>query len=157
PNPSPPQGRGEKAGHPLGPDRVADALATGVTRLARGVADVASGTIRQVERLARGRKPGEPITYLDARISLKDVDLAELLRRLEVELPVAVAGRLTVTVQLGIPVNEARSLRAYRFDGSATLPTLKVAGVEFRRVEARLDYADGVLRLRTLRGQVPRP
>lgn len=138
------------------PDQLADTVATAVAGLARGVADGASATIRQAARLARGRQPNEPVTYLDARIALTDVDVAELLKRLEVPLPITLAGRLSVTVQLGVPINDAASLRLYRFTGTAASPRLSVAGVELRQLEARVDYADGVLRLRSLRGAVPR-
>src|SRR5262249_50001620 len=73
------------------------------------------------------------------------------------KLPVALAGKVSVNVQLGIPIDRPRDTQAYRFTGSVTSPRFQVEGVEMTAVKARVNYRNGVLRLRELDGQVPRP
>jgi uncharacterized protein involved in outer membrane biogenesis len=99
--------------------------------------------------------PAKPPQYLDADVKLDDVDLNEMLTRLGVKLPVELAGRLSFQVKLGIPINSARDVKAYRLRGSATLSTVRAAGLTLGRVKADLDYADGLLRLQNLSGELP--
>jgi hypothetical protein len=93
--------------------------------------------------------------YLDVNLSLKDVDLAQLVKQLELEFPFPVTGRLSIQVQLSMPVNTPRDVKSYRLKGSATIPHLVLAGVEMDNVQAHVSYADGVLRLDELSGRVP--
>ncbi len=121
-------------------------------QIARGAASVLSG----LGSYGRSLKPDQPTSYLDARIALNNVDLAELVRRAGVELPreLALAGKLSLKVDLGIPINKATDYRIYRIDGTATSPRLSLAGVDFQDLTAQVSYRDGVLRLQRLAGQV---
>ncbi len=125
-------------------------LGAGINLLVGG----ASAVLHQVGRVNRPVKPGTPPVYLNATMSLTDVDLADLIRRMGVTLPFEVAGRLSFNVKVGIPINSARDVKAYRLDGSVTLPRLSVAGVEMVNVSAGLNYQNGVLRLDKLSGGI---
>jgi uncharacterized protein involved in outer membrane biogenesis len=83
---------------------------------------------------------------------MKDVDLAELLKRLEVKVPFALAGRLTVELKLSIPVNTPRDIKAYRLNGTASLPRFTVEKLELQDVKARVTLNEGVLKLEELDG-----
>ncbi len=99
--------------------------------------------------------PARTPTYLEINLGLKDVDLAALLKSLEIKLPFAVAGRLTFRIQLAIPTNMPREYKAYRLKGTASLAWFTLEGLRLEQVQARVSYADGVLQLEELKGQVP--
>src|SRR5262249_3546222 len=83
---------------------------------------------------AAGRPAGEP-TYVTATLRVRDVDLAELVKRLEVKLPIGLAGRLSVEVNLAIPVNTPRDLKAYRLTGTASSPKLTLEQLDLEDVK----------------------
>jgi hypothetical protein len=100
-------------------------------------------------------RPGAPqeTSYLTAKLTLEDVDLGELLRRLEVKLPFPVEGKLSFQVETGIPINTPQDMKAYRLDGTADLPRLNVAGVEMADVHTRIRYDNGILEMQELKGK----
>jgi translocation and assembly module TamB len=95
--------------------------------------------------------------YLEFKLSLEDVDLGELLRRLEVKLPFPLEGKLTFQVQAAIPVNTPQELKYYRLNGTAALPRVSIAGVEMTDVHTRLSFDKGILELQELKGRTPPP
>lgn len=101
--------------------------------------------------------PGKEPVFNDIEINLglKDVDLAELIQRLNVTVPFKVAGRLTFQVQAHIPMNNAKDLKAYRFRGTVELPWAKLEDLDLQEVKARAVYELGVLRLEELSARVP--
>ncbi len=98
--------------------------------------------------------PNTPPTYLDINLNLKDVDLARLVKDLQLKVPFEVSGRLTMKVQASLPVDQARDLKLYKVSGTATLPTFSLSGVDMRNVTARVRYDNGELRLEEFRGQL---
>ncbi len=125
----------------------------GTDQLSRGI-DAAA---RVLGKLKPPSKPDEEPTYLDVDLNLKDVDLAQLVQKLKLRLPYAITGRLTIQVHASIPINTAGDMKAYRLRGDAKLPRFNVAGLEMTNVDARVRYANGVLDLEKLHGQVPQP
>jgi hypothetical protein len=109
---------------------------------------------RQLPRAA-ANAPKKPTSYLDANLTLQDVDLAQLIHGLNLHLPVPVTGHASLKVRVSFPVNTPQDLKAYRVQGSAQSPRLTIAGVELRHVQARLHYDNGVLHLDELDGRVP--
>lgn len=103
-----------------------------------------------------GAEPTPPKTtgFLEVSLALEDVDLAELVKRLELELPLQVAGRLSFRVKASIPLATPRDPKTYRLEGTATFPTLVLQGVELRALEAKFHYADGMLHLDRLDGHL---
>jgi uncharacterized protein involved in outer membrane biogenesis len=123
----------------------------------RAAGALTSGLSTVGQALNQKKTPEEPTSYLTAKLSLQDVDLGELLRRLDVKLPFPVEGKLSVTVNAGIPINDAQNAKAYRLDGTANLPTVTVAGVEMADVHARVHYDQGFLDLQELKGKALPP
>jgi hypothetical protein len=140
----------------LEPDHLASQVKDGVGWAAGKVAEGTTAALASLGQAGRALKPGKKTTYLNARVALDNIDLGELLRRAGVELPkdLPVAGRVSVRVQLGIPINKATDSKAYRLDGTATSEGLNVAGIEFGKLTAHVNYRDGVLRLEKLAGLV---
>ena len=57
-------------------------------------------------------------------------------------------------VQASLPVDQPRDLKRYRISGTATLPTLSLAGIDMQDVFVRPSRLDnGVLQMEELRGQ----
>jgi hypothetical protein len=132
-------------------------LPRGAELVARGLTDVATAVIRHLPNFDKAAKADAKTSYLQASFALEDVDLALLIQRFNLRLPFPVSGRLSVDVQLAVPIDTPRDLQAYRFQGKADLPQLKIAGLEFAWVHARVQYRNGVLLLNELRGQFPPP
>jgi translocation and assembly module TamB len=134
-----------------------DRLGSGVIHAAGGVADTGVKLLRRVPRTvtARPKPPDQPPSYLDASLSLEDVDVVQLLRGLQLSLPFPVTGRLSIDIQLSVPIDTPQDTKAYRLKGSARAPWLDIAGVRLEQLRARVDYAGGVLHLENLQGQVP--
>ncbi len=125
-------------------------LQWGTQELSRGIDAIVGG----LNKLKPPTKPGEEPTYLNVDLSLQNVDLAQLIKKLKLNLPYAVAGRLTFKVHVGIPINTASDLKAYRLDGNASLSSFEMAGLAMGNVEAKVRYANGVLDLEKLSGQM---
>jgi hypothetical protein len=98
-------------------------------------------------------RPSE--TTLDAAITLRDVDVAALLKQLNVDVPYRLDGKVTVRVTAAVPVGSVTSRKAYRFQGTITSEAFRFEGLEAKGVRADLDYRDGVLTLRELRATLP--
>jgi len=101
------------------------------------------------------KPPPAPPTYLEANLTLKDVDLAQLVQRLELKLPMTVAGRASLQLQMAMPMRSPNDLKTYRFRGTVQSPRLVLADLVLEQVRARVSYANGVLDLEELSGQVP--
>lgn len=143
-------------------DFLQNAPAKVVNLLGRGMQWTADGLAQGIDTIANGlgklkppSKPGEEPTYLDVDLNLQNVDLAQLVQKLKLNLPYAISGRLTFKVHASIPVNTAGDLKAYRLQGTASLPTLNMAGVETTNLVAKVNYRNGVLDLEDLSGQMP--
>lgn len=137
------------------PAVVSTLLTSGASQLGQSLGDATAWVKRTFpEKTAQAGKPAAETTYLEANLSLRDVDLEQLLKGLEIKLPIAVRGRLTVQVQAGIPVNTAQDYKAYRLKGNVSLSRLTLQELDLQQVQARINYLNGVLSLDELRGQI---
>jgi hypothetical protein len=149
--------QGDKETRRQGDLQPAPLLGQAVSGLTRGINWVVGQTaevMNEAGRIMRPVKPGTPPVYLNATVSLTDVDLADLMKRLGVTVPFEVAGRLSFNVKVGIPINSARDARAYRLDGTVNLSRLDVAGMVMTNVRAGLNYRNGVAQLDKLSGEI---
>lgn len=104
-------------------------------------------------RAQESKQPAD--STLAASLTLKDVELSELLTKLELKLDYAVSGKVTVKANVSVPLGEATSSRAYRLKGQLTSPELKLEGLRIRDLSAEVLYADGKLTLTSLKGTLP--
>ncbi|HWG42938.1 MAG TPA: hypothetical protein VN688_09145 [Gemmataceae bacterium] len=139
------------------PTRLVRLLGQGIKLGTEQLSHAIDVTARGLGKLKPPTKPDEAPTYLDVDLNLKDVDLAQLVEKLKLRLPYAITGRLTIQMHASIPINTAGDMKAYRLRGTAKLPHFNIAGLEMTTVEAQVRYADGVLDLEDLRGQMPQP
>jgi hypothetical protein len=137
-------------------DAMDEAVGRGLGEVAVAARRIADGSVEGLRRLAGVEKifRSKEVQYLDANVKLEDVDLAQLAKRLELSLPIQLEGRLNLDIKLGVPINNANSLRDYRLNGSASSPRLVIAGLEMRDAKAKIDYAKGLLRVGELSGKV---
>ncbi len=101
-------------------------------------------------------KGGLPTT-LDATIALRDIDIAELLQKLEVKLGYRVSGKVTAELTLAVPIESAASRAAYEFTGKVSSPELKLEGLTIRDLSATATYKNGKLTLTELKGAIQQP
>jgi hypothetical protein len=169
---TPPRGRGPGDGDAIlaalillqGPAQSDASITRNATRAIHDGVKAVGGGLIDAGRKAVGALPtgdisrpapaDAPPAYLDISLNLKDVDLAQLVKDLEIKLPFPVSGRLSMKVQASLPVNHARDLKLYKVTGSATLPTFSLSGVDMNDVAARVRYDNGILRLEELRGRL---
>lgn len=137
------------------PAEIVNLLGRGIKLAADGLAKGIYTAANTLNKLKPPSKPGEAPTYLDVNLGLQNVDLAQLVQKLKLNLPYTITGRLTFQVQASIPINTAGDLRAYRLNGTAKLPSFNVAGLTMTNVEAKVRYTEGVLNLESLKGEMP--
>jgi translocation and assembly module TamB len=101
------------------------------------------------------RPAKEPVKDLEINFGLRDVDVAELLHRLTVTLPFKLEGKLTFQVKAAVPLRDVKDLKAYRFNGTVSLPWAKLENLELQEVKARVVYDQGVARLEELSARIP--
>ncbi len=101
-------------------------------------------------------QPAQP-TYVQANLRLRDVDLAELIKRTEVSVPIRITGKASLQVLAEIPITEARTIHAYRVRGTLTAPELGLQDLTLRDVTAEINLREGVLSLTKLSARVPTP
>jgi translocation and assembly module TamB len=141
--------------------RAADRLGTAALDVAGGIVETGRQLLSTVPRRSRllspaAEKPGgQPPSYLEANLALEDVDLAELVSRLQLKVPFPVTGRASVHLQVAFPLDTPQDLKSYRLRGSAESRQLVLGGVKLEQIKAHIDYANGVLRLDDLTGEVP--
>jgi len=123
------------------------------TATARTGSQVIGWTARRINHPAAVK--AEPTTYLEANLSLRDADLATLVKNLKVELPFAVKGRGTIRVKLSVPVNKPDEVKEYRLQGTVEMPWAELADLRVEEVTAKVNYRNGLLSLDALRGTVP--
>ncbi len=137
------------------PAELVNLLGRGIKLAADGLAKGIDKAANTLNKLKPPSTPGEAPTYLDVDLSLQNVDLVQLVQKLKLNLPYAIAGRLTFQVHASIPINTAGDLKAYRLRGNATLSSFNVAGLAMSNVETKVRYTNGVLDLEDLKGQMP--
>lgn len=94
-------------------------------------------------------------TFLTVKLKLKDADIAQMVQKLDLKLPMTVGGRLNFQGQASIPMNEPREAKDYRFTGSAVVTKAQIGDAVLERIEAEARYDKGVLRLDKLYGIAP--
>lgn len=96
-------------------------------------------------------------TDLDATITLRDVDVGELVQQLELKVPYQVTGKVTVQAKLGVPLGQAATRSAYRLTGTLSSPQLTLEGLTVRDLTTEVTLQDGKLTLSKLTAQFPQP
>ncbi len=96
-------------------------------------------------------------TPVEATLSLRDIDVAQLITQLELKIPYKIDGKVTLRAKLGVPLGEATTAASYKLSGTLTSPELRFEGLTVKDAAAELNYQNGVLTLSELRGKVPQP
>ena len=97
----------------------------------------------------------KPPEYLKANLKLRNVDLAQLLKKANVDPGIAVDGKVTLEVAAEIPTNSPGTIRNYRAQGKVSLPTLKIQGLTLNQLVADATFRDGVLTLEDFSANFP--
>ncbi|VTS07000.1 AsmA-like C-terminal region-containing protein [Tuwongella immobilis] len=108
----------------------------------------------QVAPPAPGAKPNAP-SYLTLNLALEDVLIPELLKELQLKVPFAINGKLTVTVRADIPTETSDDLKTYRLVGRVSVPDLILENMRVKNLQARVVYRDGAVTLEPLSAEVP--
>jgi hypothetical protein len=94
--------------------------------------------------------PAPPPSSFGASVTLRDVDIAELLERLEVTIDYKLTGRVTVVARVAVPLNDQAEAPNTTVRGTLTSKQLGFEGLTARDVSADLLYTNGVLTLTKL-------
>jgi translocation and assembly module TamB len=97
----------------------------------------------------------KPPPAVELSFEFKDVDIAEVIQRAQVQLPIQVAGRVSLSAKARLPLDRMRDFRAYQLTGRASASRLTIEGVDLADLRADLTFQDGVLSLANLSGSVP--
>src|SRR5262249_44998990 len=137
------------------PALAASWLERGVSYAGKAVTEAGQTVVKYFPDARRAKEAGKPTTYLEVSFSLKDIDLAQLVKRTGVKLPYPVSGRGSLEVQAALPVDTPNDLAAYRARGTVQLRRFKLAELALDQVSARVLLDRGVLELTELKGRVP--
>ena len=96
-------------------------------------------------------------TTLDATIRLRDIDIAELLQKLNIKLDYKISGKVTAEAAVSVPVGSATSQAAYHFSGTLSSPALTLEGLVIRDLSAHMTYQNGKFTLTDLSGKIDQP
>jgi hypothetical protein len=99
--------------------------------------------------------PKEDKAYLHLNVAFRDVDVAELLKSAGVDVPVKVAGKVSLQVQLDIPTETPDELKSYRMAGVVTSRRVTVDELAVEGLSAKLDLKDGKLAVKDFAGRLP--
>jgi translocation and assembly module TamB len=94
---------------------------------------------------------------ITTRIELEDVELVTIVekaKKLGIEVPFPVVGRLSINATATIPLGALSDIKSYVFKGDATLKAASIDHVDLGLVLVHIDLADGVLNLSDFRGQL---
>ncbi len=95
---------------------------------------------------------------LTTHLELHDVDVKQLVAKAQYltgfPFPIPITGRLSLRADATIPLGALRDVKAYAFHGDLTLTSASIDRVDFGRLAARIDLADGVLELSNLHGRL---
>lgn len=140
------------------PLRVVDRVVGGVRDLSVGVADAIGTVARMIPKKfeSADTRPTAPPSYLTISLKLNNVDVGELVKKAEVSLPVAIAGKVSFQVRVSLPINRPGDLRSYKVHGTAQAGPLTIDALTLETLTATVDLADGVLTLSSLKGQFAR-
>lgn len=100
-------------------------------------------------------KEKDDSTTLDAELTLRNIDVAELLKRLKVSIPNSFRGKVDTRLTIAVPLEKAGTFNAYRFSGHIESPRLQVENLFINNASAELAYENGVLSLVSLKGRLP--
>jgi hypothetical protein len=101
----------------------------------------------------RRRQPPAPAVpevgdaYLEVEATFPQLDVAELVKQLDLKLEVPLAGTGSASVTLGLPVAQADDLRTYHAAGQVQLSELSVGPVRLEQVRSQVRYGQGKLTL----------
>ncbi len=134
----------------------ASAAASGAAEIARQASGAVSAATDRIGSLMNQTKvqSNPEQNYLDVNLALKDVDLRKTAEQLGLQLPFPISGRMTLQIQMGMPVDTPKDLKTYRGRGTVDLPTLSIAGLDLTNVHAAVRLDKGVLRLDELKATV---
>ena len=99
----------------------------------------------------------KPPEYLKTNLKLRNVDLAQLLKKANVNPGVAIEGKVTLEVAAEIPTNSPGTIRNYRAQGKVSLPSLKIEGLTLNQLVADATFREGVLKLEDFSANFPSP
>jgi translocation and assembly module TamB len=151
-----PQEPEPQRGIEFAPEEIANLVGKGIIRGVDALVRAGTELSGQLpKRRTSAAKPQETPSYLEARLGLDNVDVAQLVQGLKIPLPFPIAGKISFNVRFAVPLNAPRDLKSYRLQGTVNSRRLSVAGQELEALRARVVYSDGVLRLEELTGQIP--
>jgi len=99
-------------------------------------------------------QPNAEPTIASAKITLKDVAIAELLEKLNIKLDYRLEGQVTIVASMSVEIGNATSSKGYTFRGQLTSAAMRFEGLQVRDLSANVLYCDGKLTLTELKGAV---
>jgi hypothetical protein len=126
-----------------------------VPKVSRAPSGPVSMVLKWIAYLIKpGGAPKEQQTYLTVNLGFTDVDVAQVLKQFEWNIPVSIRGRVTVRVRADIPTDTPNDFKTYRLNGTASSTRLEVEKSAFEEVKTLLDVRNGILNVAEFTGRL---
>jgi hypothetical protein len=99
--------------------------------------------------------PPDEKSYLHVNLTFRDVEISEVLKAAKVDVPVKMAGKATLAVQIDIPTEHPDEIKFYRVKGTLSSKALTIDDLTINDITAKLDYREYLLKLDDFRGRLP--
>lgn len=106
--------------------------------------------------LGRG-KPEDGPSRIQVNLKLRDIDLGELIERLEVPVPLPISGQMTVAVNAGLPLDKDAGLKDFTLQGTVELATFHLGDFFLENTTANINFTEGRLALESFRTELRDP
>jgi hypothetical protein len=94
---------------------------------------------------------------LTATVRLKDVEISQLLEKLNLKLGYTIRGKVSAEVDLGVSLDRKQTQSSYRFSGRLTSAALQLEGLVIHDLSAGVLFENGKLSLTELAGKIDQP
>ncbi len=92
---------------------------------------------------------------IPVKINLKNVDVSEVLKALEIDSPIKIEGKADAKLEITIPSESTDRLKGYKIVGTLSSPQLKIDNIPLDQIEAKFLLAEGKLNIKELKAKLP--
>lgn len=92
---------------------------------------------------------------IPVKVNLRNVDVAEILKALEIDSPMKIEGKADAKLEITIPSQNTDKIQGYKISGTLSSAQLKIDNVPLDQIEAKFLLAEGKLNIKEIKAKLP--